>query len=103
MANESGKKPDAVQPTWGKGLVQQRSKEEQREYERREVEPACPRNTRAAATRLRNTRAAARATLVPLPHAPATLVPPRAPQHSCLHALRNNRAAAAQAYVQATI
>ena len=37
MANESGKKPDAVQPTWGKGLVQQRSKEEQREYERQEA------------------------------------------------------------------
>ncbi|KAL3900384.1 MAG: hypothetical protein SGPRY_012471, partial [Prymnesium sp.] len=37
MANETGKKREPVQPTWGKGLVQQRSKAEQREYERQEA------------------------------------------------------------------
>ena len=39
MKNEGGAKPAAgpVKPTWGSGLVQQRSKEEQREYERREA------------------------------------------------------------------
>ncbi|KAL1518858.1 hypothetical protein AB1Y20_003135 [Prymnesium parvum] len=37
VANESGKKQEAVKPVWGKGLAQERSKEEQREYERREA------------------------------------------------------------------